>query len=230
MAIRSLQWRHDKRDSVSNYQLHDCLYNRLFRRRWKKSLQLCVTGLCEGNSPVTGEFPAQRINYAENVSIWWRHHGYMYFNGPPISHLQCSLALMTLAYDAQVYVCEVIHICILPHIIINSAGLLLGVRKTNYKTLLDDTALNISAPLRQTSLHGFLHSMDHWLTLWVCVYRSTVSDYTELGAKQSHGHWCRGGYQSTVRLMHYMGISVNMECFMQTRKILRTFPLPSIWI
>ena len=23
----------------------------------------------------TGEFPAQRASYAENVSIWWRHHG-----------------------------------------------------------------------------------------------------------------------------------------------------------
>ena len=34
-----------------------------------------VTGLCEGNSPVTGEFPAQRTSNAENVSIWWRHHG-----------------------------------------------------------------------------------------------------------------------------------------------------------
>ena len=36
--------------------------------------QLCVTGLCEGNSPVTGEFPAKRASNAENVSIWWRHH------------------------------------------------------------------------------------------------------------------------------------------------------------
>ena len=27
-----------------------------------------------GNSPVTGEFPAQRASNAENVSIWWRHH------------------------------------------------------------------------------------------------------------------------------------------------------------
>ena len=28
-----------------------------------------------GNSPVTGEFPAQMASNAENVSIWWRHHG-----------------------------------------------------------------------------------------------------------------------------------------------------------
>ena len=27
-----------------------------------------------GNSPVTGEFYAQRTSNAENVSIWWRHH------------------------------------------------------------------------------------------------------------------------------------------------------------
>ena len=26
---------------------------------------------------VTGEFPAQMASYAENVSIWWRHHDYM---------------------------------------------------------------------------------------------------------------------------------------------------------
>ena len=27
-----------------------------------------------GNSPGTGEFPAQMASYAENLSIWWRHH------------------------------------------------------------------------------------------------------------------------------------------------------------
>ena len=39
-----------------------------------KKSKLRVTGLCEGNSPVTGEFPAQRASNAENASIWWRHH------------------------------------------------------------------------------------------------------------------------------------------------------------
>ena len=34
-----------------------------------------MTGLCTGNSPVTGEFPAQMASNAENVSIWWRRHG-----------------------------------------------------------------------------------------------------------------------------------------------------------
>ena len=35
--------------------------------------KLRVTGLCAGNSPGTGEFPAQMASNAENVSIWWRH-------------------------------------------------------------------------------------------------------------------------------------------------------------
>ena len=61
-------------DSVSNYQPHDCLLNRVFRRRSKKTSNLRVTGLCAGNSPGTGEFPAQMASKAENVSIWWRHH------------------------------------------------------------------------------------------------------------------------------------------------------------
>ena len=59
---------------VSNHQPHDCLLKRLFRRRSKKASKLRVTGLSEGNSPVTGEFPTQRASNAENVSIWWRHH------------------------------------------------------------------------------------------------------------------------------------------------------------
>ena len=72
--VHSLQWRYNGRDGVSNHQLHDCLLNRLFGRRSKKTPKLRVTGLCERNSPVTGEFPSQRASNAENVSIWWRHH------------------------------------------------------------------------------------------------------------------------------------------------------------
>ena len=68
-----LQWRHNDRDSVSSHQPHDCLLNHLFRRRSKKASKLCVTGLCGGKSPVTGEFHAQMASNAENVSIGWRH-------------------------------------------------------------------------------------------------------------------------------------------------------------
>ena len=46
-----------------------CLLNSLFRRRSKKTSKLRVTGLCAGNSPGTGEFPAQMASNAENASI-----------------------------------------------------------------------------------------------------------------------------------------------------------------
>ena len=69
----SLQWRHNERDGVSNYQRFCCLFSRLFRRRSKKTSKLCVTGLCEGNPPVTGGFSSQRPSYADFFSIWWRH-------------------------------------------------------------------------------------------------------------------------------------------------------------
>ena len=62
-------------DGVSNHQPHDCLLNRLFRRRSKKTSKLRVTDLCAGNLPVTGEFPAQRARNADFFfSIWRRHH------------------------------------------------------------------------------------------------------------------------------------------------------------
>ena len=44
----------------------------------RKTSKLRVTGLCDVNSPGTGEFPAQRASNAENGSIWWRHHGSSY--------------------------------------------------------------------------------------------------------------------------------------------------------
>ena len=51
VILLALQWRHNWRDSVSNNQPHDCLLNRVFRRRSKKTSKLRVTGLCAGNSP-----------------------------------------------------------------------------------------------------------------------------------------------------------------------------------
>ena len=44
------------------------------RRRSKKTSRLRAIGLCTGNSPVTGEFPAQRASNAENIYTLWRHH------------------------------------------------------------------------------------------------------------------------------------------------------------
>ena len=50
----ALQWRHNGRDGVSNHQPHHCSLYHLVGRRSKKTANLRVTGLCAGNSPVTG--------------------------------------------------------------------------------------------------------------------------------------------------------------------------------
>ena len=43
------------------------------RTNGKEASKSALVVLCEGNSPVTGEFPAQRASNAERASIWWRH-------------------------------------------------------------------------------------------------------------------------------------------------------------
>ena len=72
--IKTLRWRHNELDGVSDHQPQDCLLNRLFGRRSKNTPKLRVTGLYAVNSPGTGEFLAQMASNAENVSIWWRHY------------------------------------------------------------------------------------------------------------------------------------------------------------
>ena len=68
----TLHWCHNEHDGISYYQPYDCLLNRLFWRRSKKTAKLHITGFCEGNSLVTGEFPTQRASKVETASIWWR--------------------------------------------------------------------------------------------------------------------------------------------------------------
>ena len=63
----------------------------------RKISKLRVTGLCEvippeplceGNPPVAGGFPSQRASNAENVSFWWRHHGW------PHTHAVCVVCVV----------------------------------------------------------------------------------------------------------------------------------------
>ena len=72
----SLHWRDNECNGVSNHQRLDCLLNRLFKRKSKKTSKLRVTCLYEGNPLVTGIFPSQRASNAGNVSIWWHHHAF----------------------------------------------------------------------------------------------------------------------------------------------------------
>ena len=67
--LAPLQWRHNEHNGVSNHQPRDCLLNHLFKQI-KENIK-ALRHLCEGNSPVTGEFPG--ASNAENASISWRH-------------------------------------------------------------------------------------------------------------------------------------------------------------
>ena len=89
----TLQWRHNERDGVTNHRPHDCLLIRLFKRKSKKTSKLRVTGLCAGNSTVTGEFPAQKASEAEKVSIQWRHYE-LWAKVGPMNPKNCRLILV----------------------------------------------------------------------------------------------------------------------------------------
>ena len=53
---------------------HGFLYRIYKWQRHQMKRFSALLARCEGNSPVTGEFRAQRASNAENVYIWWRHH------------------------------------------------------------------------------------------------------------------------------------------------------------
>ena len=55
--IWTITMTHNECEGVSNHQLLDCLLNHLFKRITNRSSTHRVTGLCEGNPPVTGGFP-----------------------------------------------------------------------------------------------------------------------------------------------------------------------------
>ena len=61
-------------------------------------LKLHVTGLCAGNSPEAGEFPAQMASNKENVSIWWHHHAHILpickIPGIRLMWVQCSVHVL----------------------------------------------------------------------------------------------------------------------------------------
>ena len=67
----SFQCRQNERDGVSNHQTHDCSLSWLFRRKSKETSKLRVTGLCEGNSPVT--FSTWRRRYDVEWPMYIQH-------------------------------------------------------------------------------------------------------------------------------------------------------------
>ena len=65
----TLQWRHNEHDGVSNHQSHNCLLNCLFSHRLKKTPKFRVTGLCAGNSLVTGPVTRKMLPFDDVIMI-----------------------------------------------------------------------------------------------------------------------------------------------------------------
>ena len=55
--------------------VYSIVYSSANQRKHQSSASLAFVW---GNSPVTGEFPAQMASNSGNISIWWRHHDLNY--------------------------------------------------------------------------------------------------------------------------------------------------------
>ena len=64
---------HHKSGGVSNHQPHDCLLNRLFRRRSKKTSKLRVTGLCVGIPRTNGQPVTRKMFPFDDVIMLFMH-------------------------------------------------------------------------------------------------------------------------------------------------------------
>ena len=99
----SLQWRHNGCDGVSNHQHHDCLLNRLFRRRSKKTSELRVTGLCAEihrwlvNSPHKGPVTRKVFPFDDVIMSNFGQSPTQCMVSFPLHKYLCSLAAMQLA-------------------------------------------------------------------------------------------------------------------------------------
>ena len=78
----------------------------------QRKQQFCVADLCEGNSPVTAEFPTQRASNGENVFIWWRHHGQLLVTKWYSKHFAISLIELTYTSNQPTNTWNVYKLCI----------------------------------------------------------------------------------------------------------------------
>ena len=71
-----LHWRHNGRDGVSNHQSHDCLLNRIFRRRSKKTSSSASLAFVRGNhrgpvnSPHKGPVTRKMFPFDDVIMHW----------------------------------------------------------------------------------------------------------------------------------------------------------------
>ena len=94
----TLRWVQNGRDNVSNHHPHDCLFNRLLRRRSKKTSKLCVTGICVENSPGPVNSPHKgpvtwKMFPFDDVIMRWRLPLQTITTAMPIERLGISIHL-----------------------------------------------------------------------------------------------------------------------------------------
>ena len=82
-STQTLEWRHNERDGVSNHQPHDCLLNRLFRRRCRKHQSSTSLAFMRGihhwpvNSPHKGPVTRNMFPFDDSISsVGDRHISY----------------------------------------------------------------------------------------------------------------------------------------------------------
>ena len=69
VVVRTLHWRDNECDGVSNHKSNDCLLNRIFRRRSKKTSKLRITGRWPVNSPHKGPVTRKMFPFDDVIMI-----------------------------------------------------------------------------------------------------------------------------------------------------------------
>ena len=72
--LHIFQWRQMSTMVSKNHQQTDCLFSKLLRPTANTHQRSTLPGLSDGNPPVIGGFPSQRVSNAESVSTPWRQH------------------------------------------------------------------------------------------------------------------------------------------------------------
>ena len=120
-ATRSLQWRHNKRDGISNHRRFHCLLNWWFMRRSKKTSKFRVTGFVRGihrwpmDSPHKRPVTRKIFPFDDVIMIWvffchvrfryiQRHNADKYY--PPTTVTGPALQWLTLLTDYTAIMCQ----------------------------------------------------------------------------------------------------------------------------
>ena len=94
---KTLRWRHNGCDGVSNQRPHDCLLNVYSAADQSKHHSSASLVFVRGILPGAGEFPAQMASHAENVSLRWRHHDVSHVRGCLVTVLGKARAINYMA-------------------------------------------------------------------------------------------------------------------------------------